>query len=84
MSVQQQFQRPTLPEKVDGIVGWDPLELQCRECGSVFTGERKSRAADIILSGFHFHTCEGRSGIRRCPDCLADVKAACPNKGRHA
>jgi hypothetical protein len=82
MSVQM-LQRPTLAGKVDGIVGWDPLELQCRDCGAVFTGQRRSRAADIILSGFHFHVCEGRDGIRRCPDCLAAVIAACPNVGRH-
>lgn len=76
-------QRPTLPGKVDGVVGWDPLELQCRECGVMFTGGRNRRAADILLSGFHFHICEGRDGKRRCPDCLAAAEAACPNAGRH-
>lgn len=74
-----QLQRPTLPGKVDGIVGWDPLELQCRDCGAVYLGECRRRAADIILSGFHFHGCEGRNGKRRCPTCLAVVTAACPN-----
>lgn len=76
-------QLPTIPGKVDGIVGWDPLVLQCRSCGVTYEGTGKNRAADIILSGFHFHVCEGRDGIRRCPDCLAAVIAACPNTGRH-
>lgn len=76
---QLEFQRPTLPGKVDGIVGWDPLELQCRDCGVVYTGERNP-AADVILSGFHFHRCEGTAGVRRCPSCLAAVKAACPKQ----
>jgi hypothetical protein len=78
-----QLQLPTLPGKVDGIVGWDPLELQCRDCGAVYTGSHNRRAADIILSGFHFHTCEGRDGRRRCPECLAAAESACPNVGRH-
>lgn len=78
-TVQLQLQRPTLLGKVDGIVGWDPLELQCRECGSVYVGGMSKRAADIILSRYHFHLCEGRDGKRRCPDCLAVVVAVCPN-----
>jgi len=72
-------QLPTLPGKADGIVGLAPLVLQCRECGATHTGERRSVAADIILSGFHFHTCEPGSG-RRCPACLDAVTAACPNR----
>ena len=76
-------QLPTLPGKADGIVGLDPLVLQCRSCGVTYTGRRKRLGADIILSGFHFHTCEPGSG-RRCPDCLAQAEAACPNDGRHA
>jgi hypothetical protein len=76
-------QLPTLPGKVGGIVGLDPLVLQCRECGVKYVGERRSIAADIILSGFHFHTCEGPTGMRRCPDCLTAVEASCPNVGRH-
>jgi hypothetical protein len=78
-----QLQRPTLPGKVDGVVGWDPLELQCRDCGAVYTGSSNRRAADIILSGFHFHICEGRDGKRRCPSCLNTAESACPNLGRH-
>jgi hypothetical protein len=78
ITAQLELQRATLPGKVDGIVGWDPLELQCRDCGSLYVGERRRAGADIILSGFHFHICEGRDGKRRCPDCLAVVKAACP------
>lgn len=76
-------QRPTLPGKVDGIVGLGPLVLQCRDCGTTYDGQRRSIAADIILSGFHFHRCEGRGGKRRCPDCLAAVERACPNPARH-
>lgn len=75
-------QLPTLPGKVDGIVGLDPLVLQCRECGDIYEGTRRSLAADVILSGFHFHTCEPGSG-RRCPSCLSEAEAACPNIGRH-
>ena len=77
-----QPQRPTLPGKVDGIVGWDPLELQCRDCGAVYVGKNRG-GFDILLAGFCFHTCEGPAGKRRCPECLAAVKAACPNVGRH-
>lgn len=72
-------QLPTLPGKVDGVVGIEPLMLQCRDCGSTYTGQYRSIGADIILSGYHFHLCEGRKGVRRCPDCLAKVKAACPS-----
>ena len=80
IAAQPQLQRATLPGKVDGVVGWDPLELQCRDCGAVYVSGRSRRAADIILSGFHFHICEGREGIRRCPDCLAVVVTACPSR----
>lgn len=76
-------QLPTLPGKADGIVGLDPLVLQCRKCGATYEGSRGRIAADIILSGFHFHTCEGQGAGRRCPDCLAAAIAACPNPGRH-
>lgn len=81
LAIVEQF--PTLPGKVEGIVGMDPLVLQCRDCGDTYTGQRRSLGADIILSGFHFHGCEGRDGVRRCPPCLAAVQAACPNAGRH-
>ena len=30
--------------------------------------------------GFRFHTCEGPTGMRRCPNCHAAVTAACPNR----
>lgn len=73
-------QLPTLPGKAAGIVGMDPLVLQCRDCGTTYTGTRRSMAADIILSGYRFHTCEGPTGMRRCPDCLTAVIAACPNR----
>lgn len=76
-----ELQRQTLPGKVEGIVGWDPMELQCRDCGAAFTAEKPKYSgwnSVITRSGFHFHRCEGRDGIRRCPECLAAVKAACP------
>lgn len=80
-------QLPTLPGKVDGIVGWDPVVLQCRDCGATYTGAgpRRNAGADIILSGYRFHTCERGTGMskRRCPDCLEAVESACPNRGRH-
>lgn len=72
------LQQPTLPGKAEGVIGLNPLALQCRDCGEVFVGQRRSAATDVILSGFHFHLCEGRDGQRRCPDCLAAAIAACP------
>jgi hypothetical protein len=79
-------QRPTLPGKAEGVVGWDPLTLQCRACGATTTnderdaewnGRRRSNATFVILSGFHFHICEGREGKRMCPTCLARAKDGC-------
>lgn len=77
------IQLPTLPGKVDGIVGWDPCVQQCRECGATTTQEGRSAATFIILSRWGFHTCEGVGSGRRCRDCLAAAEAACPNKGKH-
>lgn len=68
---------PTLPGFVTGIVGVDPLVLQCHDCGVTTTRTERTAAAGIILSGFHFHICEGRSGVRRCPACLSAVRAGC-------
>lgn len=76
-------QLPTIPGKVDGIVGWEPCVLQCRSCGATTTQDRKSVATFIILSGFHFHICEERKGVRMCPDCLLTAETACPNAWRH-
>jgi hypothetical protein len=73
-------QLPTVEGKVEGIVGVDPLILQCRACGATTTQPDGQRVGPfIILSGYHFHTCEGRTGIRRCPSCLAAVVAECPS-----
>lgn len=75
-------QMPTLPGKVEGIVGLNPLVLQCRDCGDTYTGKHPDRGGfDVILSGYHFHRCEGRAGRRRCPDCLAKTVAECPHDG---
>lgn len=75
-------QLPTLPGKVDGVVGWEPCVLQCRECGRTATQEGRSAAMFIIMSGFHFHTCRrGLDAPRRlCPDCLAAATRECPNR----
>lgn len=73
------FQLPTIPGKVEGIVGWEPCVLQCRVCGDATTQTGRSVATFIILSRFHFHTCEERKGIRMCPTCLTAAVAACPN-----
>ncbi len=70
---------PTLPGKVTGIVGLNPLRLQCGECGEITERTERGIGHGIIASGYHFHTCDGRDGIRRCPDCLAAAVAACPN-----
>lgn len=77
-------QLPTVPGKVDGVVSLSPFTLQCRDCGATAVMESGRIATFVILSGYHFHACEGRDGVRRCPDCLARVEAACPNKGRHS
>lgn len=72
--------RSTVPGKVSGIVCLDPFTLQCADCGVTVTQQdvgTKRIAATIILSGFHFHICEGREGVRRCPSCLAAAKQAC-------
>lgn len=73
-------QMPTLEGHVDGIVGLNPMVLQCRDCGRTLTKPkgRGSNNAFIILSRWHFHICEGRKGVRRCRDCLTAVKTACP------
>lgn len=74
------FPMPTVEGKVSGIVGLDPMVLQCGDCGATLTQpEGRQIAAFVILSGWHFHVCEGRGGARRCRECLATVKAACPS-----
>lgn len=78
-------QLPTLPGKTDGIVGWDPLRLQCRSCGVIHEQCQHTPALEVILCGFQFHVCEVRTGARRrlCPDCLrtATAHANCPQSG---
>lgn len=71
--------RPTVSGKVDGIIGLDPLTVQCHDCGAIAqqTTERTG-AVFILLCGYHFHTCEANPP-RRCPQCLAAAKAACEN-----
>lgn len=66
---------PTVPDMVAGIVSLEPFTLQCHDCLRTTSGKRA--AITVILSGFHFHVCEGRTGVRRCPECLAKVVAAC-------
>lgn len=83
IEIQQWFidahQLPTLPGCVDGVVGLDPVVLQCRECGVLHHADPKHRtAAAIILARFLFHTCEEKPP-RRCPGCYAKAVAACPN-----
>jgi hypothetical protein len=71
---------PTVEGKVTGIVGLDPLVLQCADCGSTLTQpDQRSVAVFVVTSGWHFHVCEGRQGVRRCRECLARVKAGCPS-----
>lgn len=70
---------PTLPGKSPGVVGWDPLVLQCFDCRTTYTST-ESGGRGVITSGFFFHTCESGSGKRRCPGCLAKVEAACTKR----
>lgn len=76
-----QPQLPTIPGRVDGIVGWNPVQLQCRDCGEIHTGTRPDKPGfDILLAGFRFHVCEGPTGKRRCPSCLRKVLDACSRR----
>lgn len=81
------LQQPTIPGKVDGIIGWDPCVLQCRECGETATQDRRSVATFIILANFKFHLHEPEPR-RLCPSCMDAVRDACENcraarKGYH-
>jgi hypothetical protein len=72
---------PTVEGKAPGIVGWDPVVLQCSDCGATLTQPADQRIAYFMIqAGWNFHTCEGRTGKRRCRDCLATVEAACPRR----
>lgn len=73
------IQYPTLPDHVDGIIGLDPLRLQCRDCGAIHEQCHKNANACQLTAGYLFHHCDAPDGIRRCPECLAVAKAACPN-----
>jgi hypothetical protein len=79
---------PTVPDKAAGVVDVDPLTLQCHDCRSTVThtnlGLRPGAdAALVILSGYHFHRCEGTGAVRRCPTCLDRVRAACDKPTCH-
>lgn len=80
----QLLPQPTVPGKVAGIIGMDPLTVQCAECGATAsrTTERTG-AAFIILCGYRFHLCQSDER-RLCPTCFDAETAACLNKGRHA
>lgn len=73
---------PTLPGKAPGIVGYDPLKMQCGDCGAIHEQCTRSVGACILMAGFEFHTCEtdtrgpGDNG-RRCPECLVRVLSDC-------
>jgi len=67
---------PTVPGKVRGIVGLDPLRLQCGDCGVTHEQCTRSVAACIITAGFNFHTCEVDSP-RRCPECTVRALTEC-------
>jgi hypothetical protein len=69
---------PTLPGYVQGIVAADPFRLQCGDCTSTVTGPKI--ALLVILSGYHFHSCEGPDGPRRCPECLRSALLACSRR----
>lgn len=79
MTQQQPTLYPTVLDAAPGIIAWDPMRLQCQQCGAIHEQCRASQATCIILSGYHFHGCEHPDGIRYCPDCLAAAVAACPN-----
>lgn len=70
---------PTLPGKVRGIVGWEPLRLQCGDCGTIHEQCSRSVAACIITAGFQFHTCEA-GAPRRCPECLVRALTDCGSR----
>ena len=74
-------QRPTLPGKAEGIVGLDPIEIQCRGCGAVDNPDTLRIARDhpravalvILLSSIHFHARPWTTGHtdnpRLCKQC---------------
>lgn len=73
---------PDLPDCVTGVVGNSPWTLQRHDCAATVTaadiGLKHDRIGILVmLSGYHFHGCERTDGVRRCPACLAAVKAAC-------
>lgn len=45
---------PTLPGKATGIVGVDPMVLQCHDCGATLTQPPgRTVAVFIVTSGWH-------------------------------
>lgn len=67
---------PTLPGKVRGIIGMDPLKLQCGDCGVIHEQCTRNVAVCIMTAGFEFHRCETDSP-RRCPSCMVRALAEC-------
>lgn len=70
-----QAQRPTLVGYTDGIVGVDPMEVQCRECGHIETQpEESSAGVFILMCGMRFCTIDK---VRRCRGCRATHTPDC-------
>lgn len=67
---------PTLPGKAPGIIGWEPLRMQCGDCGAIHEQCHRSVGACILTAGYEFHTCEP-GAPRRCPACLARALTEC-------
>ena len=55
---------PTLDGKAEGIVGWDPMKVQCCDCHRTMTGPIKILVLQWAVNN-------RRSGLpgRRCADC---------------
>ena len=81
---------PTVAGCAAGIIARDEhgFTQQCGDCGRVnvvrplVSGDR-SLWLGLRASGAGFHLCEGQPWRRRCPDCLADTLAACPDADHH-
>jgi hypothetical protein len=68
--------QPTVEGMARGIIGVDPIVLQCGECGDTLTQDRDGIAAFIILARWNFCGMENdrqqrTQGPRRCRDCMA-------------
>ena len=68
---------PSLPGHLDGVIGLDPVRLQCQECGRV--GEGRTALAAIYDGGLHYHRSAWPDGTnpRLCRECRLARGCSC-------